>query len=230
MESGSKRDTPAARPDVGADAEYETRRVGMVARQIRARGVTDAATLDAMTTVPRHLFVPPALRAEAYADGPLPIGHGQTISQPYIVAYMTEILQLGPGDTVLEIGTGSAYQAAILAQIVDRVVTIEIVRPLAEQAAERLESLGDTNAAVYHGDGYSGVDEHAPYDAIIVTAAAGHIPPPLLAQLKPGGRMIIPVGRSGWSQNLILVEKREDGRVTSRDVMAVRFVPLTRAD
>jgi len=200
----------------------------MVDGQIAGRGVEDPATLSAMRAVPRHRLVPERQRGRAYDDRPLPIGHGQTISQPYIVGYMTELLQLEPGDHVLEVGTGSGYQAAILGQIVDQVATVEIVEALAESAARDLRELGYENITVLHGDGYFGYEAEAPYDAIIVTAAAGHIPPPLLKQLKPGGRMVIPVGRSGWTQNLMLVEKNAQGDVTTRNLLPVRFVPLTR--
>jgi len=157
----------------------------------------------------------------------LPIGHGQTISQPYIVGFMTEKLELEPGDRVLEVGTGSGYQAAILGELVEEVISIEIIEPLARAAAQRLERLGYGNITVLYGDGYYGFEDAAPFDAIIVTAAAAHIPPPLNRQLKPGGRMAIPVGRSGWTQNLLLVEKDSDGEISTRNLMAVRFVPLT---
>lgn len=199
----------------------------MVKRQVEQRGVTDEAVLEAMRSVPRHEFVPPDLRDRAYADSPLPIGHGQTISQPYIVGFMTEKLQLAPGDRVLEIGTGSGYQAAILGAMGVEVVTIEIIRPLAEQAAGLLERLGYDNITAIHGDGYYGYQELAPYDAIIVTAAAQHVPPPLIEQLKPGQRMVIPVGRAGWTQNLLLVTKTEDGKTRTRNLLSVAFVPLT---
>lgn len=198
----------------------------MVRAQIEARGVTNEAVLSAMRRVPRHEFVPGAAAHRAYDDTPLAIGHGQTISQPFIVAFMTELLDLEPGDRVLEIGTGSAYQAAILARIVNEVVTIEIIEALAETAAERLDRLGYRNITVLRGDGYFGYDKAGPFDAIIVTAVATHVPPPLVHQLKPGGRIAIPVGR-GWTQNLLLVEKDLQGETTTRNLMAVRFVPLT---
>ncbi|HEX6138025.1 MAG TPA: protein-L-isoaspartate(D-aspartate) O-methyltransferase [Casimicrobiaceae bacterium] len=200
----------------------------MVRGQIAGRGVKDEEILAAMVRVPRHAFVPADQQRHAYADRPLPIGHGQTISQPYIVAYMTELLRLARGDRVLEVGAGSGYQAAILAELADAVVTIEIVRPLAEAAAKRLERLGYRNVTVLHGDGYFGWESAAPYDAIIVTAAASHVPPPLIAQLKPGGRMAIPVGDAAWTQNLLLVEKDATGTITTRNLLPVRFVPLTR--
>ncbi len=209
------------------DGAREEERQRMVERQVEQRGVDDEAVLAAMRSVPRHEFVPPARSDRAYADTPLPIGHGQTISQPYIVAFMTEKLQLEPGDRVLEIGTGSGYQAGILGAMGVEVVSIEIIRPLAEQAAGRLERLGYDNVTAIHGDGYYGYEQLAPYDAIIVTAAAQHVPPPLIEQLKPGERMLIPVGRAGWTQNLLLVTKTEDGRTRTRNLMSVAFVPLT---
>lgn len=209
------------------DDERGGDREAMVRDQVARRGVDDERVLEAMRAVPRHEFVPASRRDRAYADSPQPIGHGQTISQPYIVGYMTEQLDLEPGDRVFEVGTGSAYQAAILARLVDHVVTMEIVEPLAESAANRLERLGFDNVTVLHGDGYYGFEEHAPYDAIIVTAAAPHVPPPLKEQLKPGGRMVIPVGRGGWTQNLLMAEKQEDGSISTRNLMAVSFVPLT---
>ena len=205
-------------------------RSAMVEHQIARRGVKDQAVLEAMRRVPRHELVPSNLRFASYEDRPLPIGHGQTISQPYIVGYMTEILELKPGDTVLEVGTGSGYQAAILARIVRHVVTMEIINALAKRAAADLGRLGYKNITVLHGDGYFGYETVSPFDAIIVTAAAEHIPPPLLKQLKPGGRMVIPVGASGWTQNLMLVEKQEDGRIVTRNILPVRFVPLTRQE
>ena len=206
------------------DAEHVKAREQMVAGQIAARGVKDARTLDAMRKVPRHLFVPPELASEAYADHPLPIGHRQTISQPYIVAFMTEALHLEGDETVLEIGTGSGYQAAVLAEIVARVYTIEIVTPLAEESRERLERLGYHNVQVRAGDGYQGWPEAAPFDAIIVTAAAPRIPEPLKQQLRDGGRLILPVGDS-W-QELVVVTRRGD-RFDEDRVLPVRFVPMT---
>ncbi|GMU92809.1 MAG: hypothetical protein AMXMBFR4_18670 [Candidatus Hydrogenedentota bacterium] len=190
-------------------------------------GVRDGQVLAAMRAVPRHRFVPARLQRQAYSDGPLPIGHGQTISQPYIVAKMTELLRVGPEDSVLEIGTGSGYQAAVLAEIVKKVYTIEIVPELGSSAAELLNKLKYENIETKIGDGYFGWEEHAPYDAIIVTAAASHIPPPLVEQLKPGGRMVIPVGPPLGLQQLYVLEKRKDGSIQQRSVMAVRFVPLT---
>ena len=201
----------------------------MVAQQIQARGVTDEATLKAMAAVERHHFVDSRLAGRAYEDRPLPIGHGQTISQPYIVAFMTEIVRPKPDHRVLEIGAGSGYQAAVLAEIVDEVYTIEIVEPLAETSAGVLQRLGYDNVEVRHGDGYYGWEDKAPFDSIVVTAAAEYIPPPLIEQLKEGGRMIIPVGSPLRTQQLMLVEKR-DGEVQTRSLMPVRFVPFTRAD
>ncbi|MDP6953091.1 MAG: protein-L-isoaspartate(D-aspartate) O-methyltransferase [Alphaproteobacteria bacterium] len=187
------------------------------------------AVLAVMNTVPRHRFVPEAYQREAYADTPLPIGHGQTISQPFIVALMTELLGVGPEATVLEIGTGSGYQAAVLSPLVTEVCTLEIIAPLGETAAARLASLGYDNVRTRIGDGYFGWPECGPFDGITVTAAAGHVPPPLVQQLKPGGRMVIPVGDVYGPQYLTLVEKDTDGAVTTRQLLAVRFVPLTRA-
>jgi protein-L-isoaspartate(D-aspartate) O-methyltransferase len=183
--------------------------------------------LAALDRVPRHEFVAPALRAEAYQNRPLPIGHGQTISQPYIVALMTDLLGVGEGDVVLEVGTGSGYQAAVLAELVRAVYSIEIIEPLAVEARARLARLGYRNVTVRHGDGYYGWQAHAPFDGIVVTAAAGHIPPPLVRQLKPGGRMVIPVGEQFMVQQLVLVEKDAAGKITARQLLPVRFVPLT---
>jgi protein-L-isoaspartate(D-aspartate) O-methyltransferase len=207
--------------------DYEQQRLRMVATQIAERGITDPLVLSAMRRVERHKFVPPDQVRNAYGDHPLPIGYGQTISQPYIVALMTEIIRPAKHHKVLEIGTGSGYQAAVLAEIVDSVFTVEIVEPLARSAEQRLKQLGYDNVWVKWKDGYYGWEEHAPYDAIVVTAAAEHIPPPLIAQLRDGGRMIIPVGHPFFVQNLVLVEKK-DGRVTTRTLIPVRFVPLTR--
>jgi protein-L-isoaspartate(D-aspartate) O-methyltransferase len=183
--------------------------------------------LDALENVPRHEFVPPSLRRYAYDNRPLPIGYGQTISQPYIVAIMTDLLHPDSEDVVLELGTGSGYQAAVLAELVEKVYTVEIIPELATEAKQRLERLEYRNVVTRTGDGYYGWEEHAPFDAVIVTAAAGHIPPPLIEQLKPGGRMIIPVGGPFAVQQLMLLEKNEDGTVKSRQILPVSFVPLT---
>lgn len=210
-----------------AFAERIKERARMVARQIQARDVNDTNALKAMRIVPRHAFVRLTERRYAYADHPLPIGYDQTISQPYIVAFMTQALELKPNSKVLEIGTGSGYQAAVCAEIAAEVYTIEIVEGLAKSAKERLKELGYPNVFVRAGDGYFGWKENAPYDAIIGTAAAGRIPPPLLEQLKPGGRMILPVeGRSGF-QHLVLITKDQKGNLSRRNVMPVRFVPMT---
>lgn len=183
--------------------------------------------LDALATVPRHRLVPTRELPFAYENRPLPIGYGQTISQPYIVALMTELIRPDADDVVLEVGTGSGYQAAVLAELVEHVYTIEIIEPLADQARERLGELGYDNVTVKLGDGYFGWQDHAPFDAIVVTAAASHVPPPLIEQLKPGGYMIIPVGGRWMVQQLLLVEKTMDGEIITRQQGAVRFVPLT---
>ena len=201
----------------------------MVPEQIESRGITDARVLAAMNKVPRHEFVPEHLASAAYEDHPLPIGYSQTISQPYIVALMTELLRLQPGAKVLEVGTGSGYQAAILAEVGAEVFSIEILEPLAQASAGLLERLGYHTVHIKQGDGYFGWPEHAPFDAIIVTAAGDHIPQSLIEQLKPGGRLVIPVGDVHEQQSLMLVEKGADGKVTTRDVAPVIFVPLTRA-
>lgn len=187
----------------------------------------DERVLAALAEVERHRFVPERLQSEAYANHPLPIGHGQTISQPYIVALMTDLMAPGPEDVVLEVGTGSGYQAAVLAKLVTQVYSIEIIEPLASTAGARLEQLGYTNVTTRLGDGYFGWEEHAPFDAIIVTAAASHVPPPLIEQLKPGGRMVIPVGGRFTVQYLLLLEKTMAGEIRTRQITAVRFVPLT---
>jgi protein-L-isoaspartate(D-aspartate) O-methyltransferase len=200
----------------------------MVREQIESRGITNAAVLAAMHRVARHEFVPECWIDAAYEDHPLPIGHGQTISQPYIVALMTELLQPTGGAKVLEVGTGSGYQAAILAEVGAEVYSIEILEPLAKESAERLQRLGYGRVCVKQGDGYLGWPEHAPFEAIIVTAGADHIPLPLVEQLKAGGRMVIPVGEAHGEQMLMLVEKGLDGKVTTHNVVPVLFVPLTR--
>lgn len=183
--------------------------------------------IAAMEKVERHRFVPAAVAAFAYLNRPLPIGHGQTISQPFIVALMTDLMKVQAGDRVLEIGTGSGYQAAVLSELVGSVYSIEIIEPLGLEAGERLQSLGYRNVETRVGDGYYGWPEAAPFDAIIVTAAASHVPPPLLKQLKPGGRMVIPLGTQFMTQSLMLVEKHKNGSVTTRQILPVAFVPLT---
>lgn len=191
------------------------------------QGVFSAQVMEAMGSVPRHLFVPPEVRHHAYRNRPLPIGYGQTISQPFLVAYMTELLKVNKDSKVLEIGTGSGYQAAILGELVKEVYTIEIIKPLAEGASETLKSNGYTNVQVQAGDGYYGWKKHAPFDAIIVTAVASHVPPPLIQQLKRGGYMLIPLGSSFMPQHLVLVEKDMQDRVRTRELLPVQFVPLT---
>ncbi len=187
----------------------------------------DPRVMEAMGTVPRHEFVPEVVKSSAYEDRPLPIGQGQTISQPYIVALMTDLMHPGPEQKVLEIGTGSGYQAAVLAELIDKVYTIEIIEELGEQAADRFRRLGYDNITSRVGDGYYGWEEHAPFDAILVTAASSHIPPPLIKQLKPGGRMVIPVGGHFMVQQLVLIEKTEQGKIITHQILPVRFVPLT---
>lgn len=206
---------------------FAVERSKMVQEQLASpgRGITDPRVLEAMRRVPRHEFVPAELRSEAYADRPLPIGLGQTISQPYIVAFMTEQLAPMPGDRVLEVGTGSGYQAAVLSGLVAEVFTIEILEPLAARATEVLDRLGYANVRVRAGDGYQGWPEEAPFDAILVACAPEAVPPPLVEQLADGGRMIIPVGGPG-DQRLVLLEKR-GGALTETEVLPVRFVPMT---
>jgi protein-L-isoaspartate(D-aspartate) O-methyltransferase len=191
------------------------------------RAIRNAKVIDAMGSVPRHLFVPPELQREAYADRPLPIGYGQTISQPYIVALMTELLDPQEGWKVLEIGTGSGYQAALLTKFTSNIYTIEIVEPLHKQALQRLKQFGLGADRVLHGDGYFGIEKAAPFDGIIVTAAADHIPPPLIQQLRPGGRMVLPIGPVHATQRLVVVEKDAAGKVRTQTHHPVRFVPLT---
>ncbi|NEU10126.1 protein-L-isoaspartate(D-aspartate) O-methyltransferase [Flavihumibacter sp. R14] len=207
--------------------DYKVQRENMVSQQIEARGIDHKATLAAMRKVERHLFVPPEVRKFSYDDTALPIGLGQTISQPFIVATMTQLLNPQPSDRVLEIGTGSGYQAAVLAGIVKEVYTIEIVTELGERSKELLERQGYRNVKVIIGDGYKGLKEKAPFDGIIVTAAPEEIPPPLIEQLKEGGRMVIPVGAPRAVQTLMLVEKRK-GKIVKKHVTEVRFVPFTR--
>jgi protein-L-isoaspartate(D-aspartate) O-methyltransferase len=206
---------------------HKSKREKMVKQQIERKGVKDTAVLKAMRTVKRHEFVPPSLVENAYDDRPLPIGYGQTISQPYIVAYMTEAIKPQSHFKVLEIGTGSGYQAAILSVIVKQVYTIEIIPELGKTAGERLKNAGFSNVQTKTADGYHGWQEHAPYDAIVVTAAAGYIPPPLIEQLKDGGKMIIPVGSSYMTQMLMMVEKKGK-QIKTKSLLPVVFVPLTR--
>ncbi|HNV02345.1 MAG TPA: protein-L-isoaspartate(D-aspartate) O-methyltransferase [Vicinamibacterales bacterium] len=203
-------------------------RRAMVADQVAARGVSDPRVLDAMRAVPRHEFVPGPLREDAYWDSPLSIGYGQTISQPYIVALMTELARPAPGDRALEVGTGSGYQAAVLSRLVARVFSIELLEPLARSAAATLQRLGCANVTVRQGDGYLGWPEEAPFDIILVTAAPEEVPQALVDQLKPGGRLVVPVGPVHDVQDLRLLVKDESGRVLSRSVIPVRFVPLVK--
>jgi len=208
-----------------ASSSQENPAARMVDQQLRPHDIVDPRVLAAMREVPRHRFVPPERAAQAYDDTPLPIGHGQTISQPYIVAYMTQALELQPGHRVLEIGTGSGYQAAVLARIAKEVYTIEIVPELAARAAGTLRELGYGHVQVREGDGYAGWPEHAPFDRIIVTAAPDHVPQPLVDQLAMGGRLVIPVG--DIRQQMAILTKTKDG-VVERRTIGVRFVPLTR--
>jgi protein-L-isoaspartate(D-aspartate) O-methyltransferase len=210
----------------GTRDPFQARRLAMVDRHIVRQGIRDRATLRAMRTVPRHEFVPAHFRDDGYANHPLPIGFGQTISQPYIVAYMTEVVRPRPGMRVLEVGTGSGYQAAVLAATGAEVYTIEIFRALADAARERLDRLGYREVTVRHGDGHYGWSEAAPFDAIVVTAAASHIPPALTRQLRAGGRMVIPVGSIYGAQYLILVEKNARGAIRTRTLLPVAFVPM----
>jgi protein-L-isoaspartate(D-aspartate) O-methyltransferase len=223
-----------APPAIAQDFATERRRmvedITALVRETRAetgKSAFDARVMSVLARVPRHEFVPADQVAFAYQNRPLPIGHGQTISQPYIVALMTDLAHAEPDHKVLEVGTGSGYQAAVMADLTKAVYTIEIIEPLGLQAAQRLKTLGYTNVQVRVGDGYNGWEEHAPYDIILVTAAASHIPPPLLRQLKAGGRMVIPVGAAFMVQQLMLVEKNLDGTVSTRQILPVTFVPLT---
>jgi protein-L-isoaspartate(D-aspartate) O-methyltransferase len=219
-------------------AHYARERAAMV-KTIQAYAKTDiglserqgisVSILDAMRQTKRHLFIPERFRSFAYADRPVPIGHDQTISQPYIVALMTDLAEVQHDHTVLEIGTGSGYQAAILARLVRKVCTIEIVRPLGETAAKLLDDLGYQNVSVRIGDGYKGWPQCGPFDAVIVTAALGHVPPPLIDQLKVGGRLVMPLGSAGSTQQLTVIEKIAPGKTKTRDVGLVRFVPFTRS-
>lgn len=221
----------AARPDPPAFSERQKERDHMVQVGFKGLGraaITETAVIGAMEKVPRHFFVPDSAKPIAYQDSPLPIGYGQTISQPYIVALMTQALDLKPGMKVLEIGTGSGYQAAILAEITPQVFTVEIIKPLYESAKDRLAQLRYDSVKISPGDGYYGWKEFAPFDCIIVTCASLHIPPPLFEQLKPGGKMVIPVGGNFETQRLLLVTKDESGARTSKTLELVRFVPLIR--
>jgi protein-L-isoaspartate(D-aspartate) O-methyltransferase len=213
---------------LAGDIDFQKQRDRLVRDHIIREGIKDAAVIRSLRAVPREDFVRNQDRKHAYANRPLPIGYGQTISQPYIVALMTELLSVEEGDVVLEIGTGSGYQAAVLAEIVKNVYTIEIIKPLASQAEKRFLQLGYSNIKVKYGDGYFGWEEYAPFDAIVVTAAAQTIPPPLLKQLKKGGKMCIPVGAPFLVQDLKLVEKNEKGELRTYDIIPVRFVPFTR--
>jgi protein-L-isoaspartate(D-aspartate) O-methyltransferase len=206
---------------------FKKRREELVLQSIQKRGVRDQAVLDAMRTVPRHQFVPANNVSNAYHDRPLSIGYGQTISQPFIVAYMTEAIHPNADDKVLEIGTGSGYQAAVLAEIVKEVYTIEIIPELGNAATARLKNLGYKNVNVKVSDGYFGWPEHGPFDAIIVTAAAEFVPPPLIEQLKEGGRIIIPIGSPFMNQTLMLIEKKGK-KITTKSLLPVVFVPFTR--
>jgi protein-L-isoaspartate(D-aspartate) O-methyltransferase len=225
---------PAALPRADSPARseptdiYREKRERLVRDHISAEGILDPAVVESMRSVPREEFVPDDLKRKAYDNAPLPIGYGQTISQPYIVALMTELLRPEKGHVVLEIGTGSGYQAAILSRIVKKVYSVEIIEPLAVRARETVKGLGFDNIEIRVGDGYFGWEEKGPFDSIIVTAAADHIPPPLIAQLKNGGRMCIPVGQPYFSQVLKLLEKDAEGRVRVKDILPVVFVPFVR--
>jgi len=215
---------------LAAACRAEPRREAMVQEQIEARGITNATVLAAMRKVPREEFVPTAMRALAFRDGPLPIGRGQTISQPYIVALMSELLELKRGGKVLEVGTGSGYQAAVLAEIEAEVYSVEIVEWLATSAEERLKRLGYGKVKVKCGDGYVGWKEHAPFDGVMVTCAVEPVPPPLIEQLKAGGRLVVPLGEAGDTQMLAVLTKDAKGNVSRRDVAPVLFVPLVREE
>ena len=212
------------------DKDYEELREAMVKTQIESRGIKDEDVLSVMRDVPRHLFIDESLWPKAYSDGPLPIGHGQTISQPYIVAFMTELLRPDTHHMILEIGTGSGYQAAVLAKLVHHVYTIEIVPELGRNAKATLKRLGYDNISVRVGDGYKGWPEEEPFDRIIVTAAPEKVPEALVEQLKPGGRMVLPVGPRWWGQDLLVIEKDERGKVVRKNTIPVRFVPMVRQE
>lgn len=231
-DSGLLRNEPANSPapaeparENGNSNAYLRNRERMLTEQLRARDIHDERVLGAMQRVPRHAFVPVVQQSRAYSDCPLPIGHGQTISQPYIVALMTQLVEPQPHKKALDVGTGSGYQAAVLAELVDKVYSIEILEPLAEQSAARLKALGYQNIHVQHGDGYRGWPSEAPFEVIIVAAAPDHVPPPLVEQLARGGKMVIPVGDD--FQQLLLIEKDDQGEVTRRNVAPVAFVPMT---
>jgi len=237
---GSSSDVGSSAPDAGSSsgvlqvpvlpdetpAQTQARQ-RMIDRDLRTRGIQDRRVLEAMARVPRHRFVPTDQVPYAYEDRPLPIGHGQTISQPYIVALMTELARPTPESKALDIGTGSGYQAAILAELCKEVYSIEILDPLAQEAKKRLQELGYKNVTVRTGDGYQGWPEKAPFDLIIVAAAPDHVPQPLVDQLAPGGRLVIPVGRHWWNQELLVIEKQPDGTLRQRSVASVAFVPMT---
>jgi protein-L-isoaspartate(D-aspartate) O-methyltransferase len=228
MVTGASPEAGEAVVSTPADAYAEVRQQ-MVENQIRSRGVSNKAVLAAMTNVPRHTFVPSSYQPQAYEDHPLPIGYGQTISQPYIVAVMTELVDLQPGERVLEIGTGSGYQAAILAEVTDEVYTIEIIPELAARAAQLFEQLGYDQIVAKQADGYWGWEEHGPFDAILVTAAPDHVPQPLVQQLADGGKMVIPIGPPGGYQSLWLFERQGD-QVIRHNWGGVSFVPFTRSE
>ncbi len=215
----------AAQASGSESKEWREARERMVREQIAARGIHDPRLLEALRKIPRHLFVPPQFAASAYDDSPLPIGHGQTISQPYVVAFMSEALELKPQDKALEIGTGSGYQAAVLALLAREVYSIEIIEPLAQEASERLVRLGYKNVRVRVGDGYLGWPEAAPFDAIVVTAVTDHVPPALVEQLRPGGRLVLPLG-GGWEQNLVRVRRTSKGVTQETILPSVLFVPM----
>lgn len=228
VQEDAKAHSPTGKDDNmnhAVDATLEKRQKEMVTSQIRQRGIRDPRVLEAMLQVPRYQFVPEDLIEQAFDDGPLPIGHGQTISQPYIVALMTELAAPDPGDKALDVGTGSGYQAAVLSRLVDHVYSIEILEPLAEEAHERLARLGYSNVTTKQGDGYQGWPDEAPFDVIIVAAAPGQVPQPLIDQLAPGGRLVIPVGKG--DQNLLCITKKDDGSTTTEQIIPVRFVPMT---
>jgi protein-L-isoaspartate(D-aspartate) O-methyltransferase len=222
--AGSSTSSPASGPSA-SETRFAEARARMVRVDLAGRDIRDKRVLDAMGRAPREKFIPQRLADDAYCDGPLPIGHGQTISQPYIVALMTQLVEPKADGRALDIGTGSGYQAAVLAELCKEVYSIEIVEPLAVAAKKRLADLGYTNVVVRHGDGYRGWKEHAPFDAIVVAAAADHVPGPLVEQLAPRGRLVMPVGR--YFQNLLLVEKRPDGSVVQEVIVPVAFVPMT---